>query len=54
MPEFLKFLCLSILVYFTGAKFVSNDLMETTDMVIFVLLRKIIYPFMHANMLIIK
>ena len=40
-------------MYFTGAKFVSNDLMGTTDMVIFVLLCKIIHSFMHANMLII-
>ena len=39
---------------FTGAKFASNDVMGTADMVIFVLLCKIIYSFMHANMQIIK
>ena len=41
-------------MYFTGAKFVSNDLMGTGDMVIFVLFCKIIHSFMHANMLIIE
>ena len=42
-------------MYFTGAKVLSNDLKETGDMVIFVLLCKIIHSlFMHANMLIIE
>ena len=48
--KFFFFVYLSILMYFTGAKFVSNDLMVTGDMVIFVLLCKIIHSFMHANM----
>ena len=55
MPEIFKvFVCLSILMYFTGAKFLSNNLMGTGDMVIFALLCKIIHSFMHANMLIIR
>ena len=41
-------------MYFTGAKFVSNDMMGTGDMAIFVLLCKIIHSFMHANALIIE
>ena len=36
-------------MYFTGAKFQSNDLEGTGDIVIFVLLCKIIHSFMHAN-----
>ena len=52
--KFFKFLvCLSILMYFIGAKFLSNDLKGTGDIVIFVLLCKIIHSFMHANMQII-
>ena len=51
---FYFFVYLSILMYFTGARFVSYNLMGTADMVIFVLLCKIIHSFMHANMLIIK
>ena len=39
-------------MYFTGAKFVSNDLIKMGDMAIFVLC-KIIYSFMYANMLIL-
>ena len=41
-------------MYFTGAKFLSNDLKETGNIVIFVLLCKIIHSFMHANMQIIE
>ena len=41
-------------MYFTGAKFQSNDLKETGDIVIFVLLCKIIHSFMHSNMQIIE
>ena len=41
-------------MYFTDAKALSNDLIGTGDMVIFVLLCTIIYSFMHANMLIIE
>ena len=53
--KFFKFLvCLSILMYFTGAKFQSNDLKRTGDIVIFVLLCKIIHSFMHPNMQIIE
>ena len=37
-------------MYFTGAKFQSNNLKGTGDIVIFVLLCKIIHSFMHANM----
>ena len=39
-------------MYFTGAKFVSNHLMGTGDVVIFILLCKIIYSFIvcqHAH-----
>ena len=39
---------------FTGAKFLSNDLKKTGDMVIIVLVSKIIYSFMHAYMHIIQ
>ena len=48
------FVCLSMLMYFTGAKVLSNDLKGTRGIVIFVLLCKIIHGFMHANMLIIE
>ena len=41
-------------MYFTGAKFQSNDLKGTGDIIIFVLLCKIIHSFMHANMQIIQ
>ena len=41
-------------MYFTGAKFQSNDLKGRGDIVIFVLLCKIIHSFMHANMQIIE
>ena len=41
-------------MYFTGAKFQSNDLKGTGDTVIFVLLCKIIHSFMHANMQVIE
>ena len=41
-------------MYFTGAKFQSNDLKGTGDIVIFVLLCKIIHSFMHSNMQIIE
>ena len=40
-------------MYFTGAKFLNNNLKGTGDMIIFVL-RKIIHFIMHANMLIIE
>ena len=53
--KFFKFfLWLSILMYFTGAKYLSNDLKGIGDIVIFVLLCKIVHSFMYANMLIIK
>ena len=41
-------------MYFTGAKFQSNNLKGTGDIIIFVLLCKIIHSFMHANMHIIQ
>ena len=41
-------------MYFTSAKFQSNDLKETEEIVIFVLLCKIIHSFMHANMQVIE
>ena len=37
-------------MYFIGAKFQSNDLKGTGDIVIIVLLCKIIHSIMHANM----
>ena len=40
-------------MYFTGAKFQSNDLKGTGDIVIFVLC-KIIHSIMHANMQVIE
>ena len=41
-------------MHFTGAKSLRNDLKETGDMVIFVLLCKLIHSFMHVNMLIME
>ena len=41
-------------MYFTGAKFQSNNLKGTGDIVIFVLLCKIIHLFMHASMQIME
>ena len=41
-------------MYFTGAKFLSNDLKGTGDMVNFGFLCKVIRSFMHANMLIVQ
>ena len=41
-------------MYFTSAKFQSNDLKGTGDIVIFVLLCKIVHSFTHANMKIIE
>ena len=41
-------------MHFAGAKFLSNNLKGTGDMVIFVILCKITHLFMHANILIIK
>ena len=41
-------------MYFTCAKFQSNDLKGTGDIVIFVLHCKTIHSFMHANMQIIE
>ena len=52
--NFFNFVCLSILMHFTGAKFLSNDLKGIGDMAIFVLLCKITHSFMHANMQIIE
>ena len=52
--KFFQFrVCLSILMYFNGAKFQSNNSKGTGDIVIFVLLCKIIHSFMHVNMQII-
>ena len=37
-----------MLMHFTSAKFLSDDLKETGDMAIFILLCKIIHSVMHA------
>ena len=41
-------------MYFTGAKFLSNDLKGTGGMVNFGFLCMVIHSFMHAKMLIIE
>ena len=43
-----------MLMHFTGAKFLRNNLKGTEDMAIFIFFCKIIHPFMHASMLIIE
>ena len=49
IPEFLKlFVCLIMLIHFTGAKFLRNYLKATGDMAIFILLCNITHSIMHA------